>query len=335
MADFIKYQALGNDYLLIDPLLIDPPLIDPPRSDVPCDARTARAVCDRHLGPGADGVLFGPLEPPGPHRPAALAIFNADGSPCARSANGIRMFALYLAEHYGLTGQIAVRTDGGQSVVEVCEDPRLVRIGLGRPSLDPRAVPVTGIQEAATRWTLEVDGEDVEVTTVSDGNPHTVVLVERPDTARARDLGPRIAGHPRFPQRTNVEFVHVADRATLDVEIWERAAGYTPASGSGACAAAAAARAHGLVQDTVTVRMPGGAVEVEVHEETGLWLTGPVEQVMSGSFSPALRARLAACAPASACAPARPGHMIALPGAPAPSTQSTESDILLAGKAAA
>lgn len=317
MADFTKYHALGNDYVLIDPL----------HNDVPLDGHAARALCDRHTGLGADGVLFGPLEPPGPGAPVRLSVFNADGSACARTANGIRMAALYLAEHYGLTGQISVHTAGGESLVQI-EGPLTsldarpvdVRIGLGRPSFDPRDLPVLGVDAPLERWILDVDGTDVEVTSFTDGNPHTVVFTEESERL-VHELGPRIAGHPRFRHRTNVEFARVLDRRTLQVEIWERGAGYTRASGSGACAAAAAAHLRGLAEPRVAVRMPGGTLQVETDGAGCLWLTGPVEQVARGSLAPALRARLVPHAPRAAAAPAA-------------STQCPDSGILVPGGAA-
>jgi diaminopimelate epimerase len=283
VADFIKYQALGNDYLLIDP------------QQVQCghDASTARALCDRHLGVGADGVLFGPVEWPAAPDPATLTIFNSDGSACERSANGIRMFALYLAERYGAAAELTVRTAAADSQVRVCDARTgLVRIGMGRASFDPRDIPVTGIDEPYLQWTLTVAGEQLTVTSVANGNPHTVTIVPELDAQRVATLGPLIAGHASFPHRTNVEFVRVLDSGTIEARIWERGAGYALASGSGACAAAGAAHALGLVGDRVTVAMPGGSVEVVIDADAEVWLTGVVEKVAAGDLSPVLRTRL-------------------------------------------
>jgi diaminopimelate epimerase len=283
VADFVKYQALGNDYLLVDPL------------SVVCaqDAQTARRLCDRHFGIGADGVLFGPTAPVGPGMPVGLTIFNSDGSSCERSANGIRMFALHLAEHYLDATEFTVRTLAGDSVVEVSDAAAgLVRIGMGQPSFEAHDIPVTGRSGPSLSWPLDVEGETLEVTSVANGNPHAVLFLDDLPERRVRELGPRIAGHPRFPQRCNVEFVQVADREAIDIRIWERGAGYTLASGAGACAAASAAHALGLVDDALTVRMPGGDVRVTFADDGQVWLTGVVEQVASGDLSPVLRERL-------------------------------------------
>lgn len=282
MTDFVKYQALGNDYLLIDPLMVE------------CEpsARLARALCDRHFGVGADGVLFGPAEPP-VDGTARVTIFNSDGSACERSANGIRMFALYLADHYNTPTELTVETVAGGCAVQICDAAAgLVRIGLGQPSYDPRDIPVTGASEAALRWPLDVLTEVISVTSVSNGNPHAVVIEASLEHARTRELGPLIAGHPRFPSRCNVEFVKVTDRHTIEAHIWERGAGETLASGSGGCAAAAAAHALGLVDGQVTVCMEGGTVTVVVDSGGSLWLTGVVEPVAKGNLAPVLRERL-------------------------------------------
>jgi diaminopimelate epimerase len=284
MADFVKYQALGNDYLLIDPR----------ESGFTLDGPAARVLCDRHFGVGADGVLIGPCGPWRPGEPVRLEIFNADGSACGRSANGIRMFALYLAEHdAAAAGALTVLTAAGETVVQVCDHSAgLVRIGLGRASFDPGLIPVRGVEGPAVRVELSAGGREFEATCVYNGNPHTVVLLDEADETLARDFGPLLAGHGRFPERTNVEFVRVLGHSLIEIEVYERGAGYTLASGSGAAAAAAAVRRHGLAGDAVTVRMPGGEVLVEFALDGAAWLTGVVEQVAAGELAPALRERL-------------------------------------------
>jgi diaminopimelate epimerase len=286
VPDFVKYHALGNDYLVIDPKQVD----------LPATGEVARLLCDRHLGVGADGVLFGPASPPSPRDPVELSIFNSDGSACARSGNGIRLFGLYVAEHYGVEGNVlTVRTGAGDSVVEICDfDAGLVRIGMGRPSFDAADVPVLGRSGPAIGYPLEVDGVTLTVTSLNNGNSHTVVLREEISPELARELGPRVSGHPRFPGRTNVQLVRVRDRATVDIEIWERGAGYTLASGSSSCAAASAAHVLGLVDERVEVRMPGGSLEIVIDAQGSVTMTGPVEAVAAGEFAATFRRRLRA-----------------------------------------
>ncbi|MGE5827051.1 MAG: diaminopimelate epimerase [Micromonosporaceae bacterium] len=284
MPHFAKYHALGNDYLIIDPQ----------RVDLSPGGEVSRRLCDRHRGIGADGVLFGPLSPVDPSG-VDLLIYNADGSECGRSGNGIRLFALYLVEHYLKETKFVVRTAAGESVVQILDFATgLVRIGMGRPSFDAAGVPLLGVSGPAVDIALAVDDTQLTVTALNNGNPHAVVLCDEVSPALAHELGLRVARHPRFPERTNVQFVRVADRSTLDIEIWERGAGYTLASGACACAAASVAHAKGLVDDHVTVRMPGGSLDIVIDDDGSVWMAGPVEPVAVGDFSPEFRVKLAA-----------------------------------------
>ncbi|OEJ24413.1 diaminopimelate epimerase [Streptomyces agglomeratus] len=287
MSDFTKYQALGNDYLVIDPL----------RVDFTATAQTVRLLCDRHLGVGADGVLIGPTAEPRPGEPVGLRIFNSDGSPCEKSGNGLRMFALYLAEHYGAgpvrpeepaETSVVLRTVAGDSRADILDFAEgRVRVEMGVPAFATDA-PV-GLTAGARH--LDVIGLHL-------GNPHTVVPLDEVSADLARELGPLIAWHPAYPEGTNVQFLSVLDRGTIRIEVWERGAGYTLASGSSACAATAAAHRLGLVGEHVVVEMAGGTMEVSVGEQGEITMTGTAEQVATGDFSPAFRARLGQGVPA-------------------------------------
>ena len=156
--------------------------------------------------------------------------------------------------------------------------PGMVRMDMGSPSFQ---APLGG---ELVEWELEVGGEPVRYTFVSMGNPHCVVTGVPVSEALARRLGPLVEHDPLFPARTNVQFLEVLDRATIRIEIWERGAGYTLASGSSSCAAAAAARRLGLVDDDITVRVPGGSLHVRFEGGKAL-LTGPVEKVFEGNFA--------------------------------------------------
>ncbi|WP_406724724.1 hypothetical protein WJ438_08830 [Streptomyces sp. GD-15H] len=197
MIDFFKYQAAGNDYLVIDPR----------RTDFPLTREAIRLVCDRHLGIGADGVLYGPLEPPRPGVPVPLDLFNSDGSDCGRSGNGLRMFALHLAGQepgaWAEGREFTLRTAAGDSPVRVLDATEgRVEVGMGRPGFDAADLPL--LREDGAPYTgravgvpLSVDGEELTVTCVHNGNPHTVVPVDEPTAELARRLGrgsPAIAG---------------------------------------------------------------------------------------------------------------------------------------------
>ncbi|MEU7225357.1 diaminopimelate epimerase [Streptomyces chrestomyceticus] len=293
MGDFVKYQALGNDYLIVDPRGGSTALGTEPAPGA------VRLLCDRHLGAGADGLLFGPLDAPRPGAAAALRIFNADGSECGMSGNGLRMFALYLGEHYvreWRTGTpFTVRTPSGEAEVRitdiadgrVCVDMGRARFAAGGGA-DGGGAATTVVPLAGTGPDAEVSVTDLHL-----GVPHTVVLRDTIDGELVRRLGPALAWHPRRPEGTNVEFVRVHDDRTLDIAVWERAAGAVPASGSGACAAAAVARARGLVGPEVTVRMPGGEVEVSVAGDGRISSVGTAREVMTGVLSRSLLKELA------------------------------------------
>ncbi|NBM16008.1 diaminopimelate epimerase [Streptomyces sp. GC420] len=292
MVDFVKYQALGNDYLIVDPRYGDTDLGPEPAPEA------VRLLCDRHHGVGADGLIFGPLEPAKPDTPVSLRIFNADGSECGMSGNGLRMFALYLAERYveqWRAGRpFTVRTRGGDAEVRIVDFVSgLVRVDMGLPHFT--SAEGNGDSGAAGVAVPVAGGGPDEVVTVTDlhlGVPHTVVFRDRIDGELAQRLGPALAWHPRYPEGTNVEFVRIHDDHTLDTVLWERAAGHVPASGSGACAAAAVAYARGLVGRDVRVRMPGGEADVIVARDGRVSLTGTAREVMRGCLSPSLRSEL-------------------------------------------
>ncbi|MDQ0810993.1 diaminopimelate epimerase [Streptomyces sp. B3I7] len=290
MHDFVKYQALGNDYLVVDPLRID-------LLGLPSAPTAARLLCDRHRGIGADGVLVGPLGAVRAGEPVVLRTFNPDGSPCGRSANGLRIFALYLSQHRGGGRDVVLRTHAGDTAVRI-DDPAagLVRVDMGRPSFEAADVPAPDLPGPVVDRVLEVSGRRLRVTCLNNGNPHTVVPLPEVSAALARELGPAIAGHPAFPERTNVQFLRVLDRGTVEIEIWERGAGYTLASGAGACAAVSAAHVLGLVDRAVRVRMPGGAVGTTVDPRGAVTLAGVVEQVAAGTLAPMFLDRLGAAA---------------------------------------
>lgn len=307
MTDFFKYQAAGNDYLVIDPR----------HTDFTVSPETIRLVCDRHRGIGADGVLYGPLEEPRAGAPVPLALYNSDGSDCGRSGNGLRMFALHLAAQepggWADGREFTLRTAAGECPVRILDAAAgRVEVGMGRPSFDAADLPLldeddTPYRGRAVSVPLTVDGDRLIVTCVYNGNPHTVVLVDDPTPRLARLLGPKIARHPRFPQATNVQFARMAGRNVMELEVFERGAGYVTASGSSACAAASAARELGLCDERVEVRMPGGSVEISVGADGRVTMTGDAEQVAVGAFAPALRARLGRLATATATRAATAG----------------------------
>ena len=278
MIPFVKGHGLGNDYLVMN------------KADLPCDLTEAAIarICDRNWGVGSDGILL-----LGPSRRAdfGLRIFNPDGSEAEKSGNGLRIFAKYLWDHgHATKPTFTVETKGG---VVACEcrvkDGRvgLVTVEMGTVTFRAPEIPMNGPDREVVAVPLQLpNGVALSVTAVSVGNPHCVVFVKELDDTECRRLGPLIERHPAFPNRTNVQFAQVLARYTIEILIWERGAGYTLASGSSSCAAAAAAVKNGFCHHgRVTVRMPGGTLAVDVRPDWSLRLQGPVEEVCTGTLT--------------------------------------------------
>ncbi|MDX1522290.1 MAG: diaminopimelate epimerase, partial [Anaerolineae bacterium] len=277
-AHFYKYQALGNDMVVLDPASFTLPLPPP----------AIRLICDRHLGLGADGICYGPLPE---HDWPTMRFFNPDGSESGKSGNGLRVFARYVWEQ-GLVGGGSVFEIGIQQEVIrvrlVDAAARLISTTMGRLSFNSDLIPMTGPVRQVVEEMVQINGDPYRLTAASIGNPHAVLFVEEVSPEVVREIGPRLETAPLFPQRTNVQLVQVLDRHTIKIEIWERGAGYTLASGSSACATAGAAIKTGRCRSPVEVRMAGGAATVEVDPAWHVTLTGPVEAVCRGEFAPEL-----------------------------------------------
>jgi len=223
---------------------------------------------------------------------AGVRIFNPDGSEAEKSGNGLRIFAKYLHDHgHVATPAFAVETASG---VVGCEcrlaggRVHVVVVEMGHATFAAAAVPMLGVAGDAVDVPLDVGGERVVVTALSVGNPHCVVFVDAPTPERCRALGPRLERHAAFPRRTNVQLARVVDPTTIDIRIWERGAGYTLASGSSSCAAAAAAvRTGRAAPGRLAVTMPGGTLAVHVRDDWSIRLEGPVAETYTGTLAPA------------------------------------------------
>jgi diaminopimelate epimerase len=259
-----KYQALGNDYLVLD--------LPGPLEEL---VRLLPTLCHPHFGLGSDGVLA--------FDPAAMSvrIFNPDGSEAQKSGNGLRIIAAHAVLEHGAPEQFEIRTVDRANPVLVLETlgPSVTcEVDIGRPSFRASDLPALVMGEPR-RVTLETPAGTVQAALVSVGNPHAVVFDEPVDPRRMLQLGPHIERHPLFPERTNVQLVEVLDRRRARIEIWERGAGYTLASGTSASAVAAALMREGLVDDSVTIVMPGGELHVRRGADGGLVQRGPARRV--------------------------------------------------------
>lgn len=287
MTAFVKSHGLGNDYLvLVDGAL--PFVLTPPR---------IRRLCHRSLGVGSDGILLLTAARDGAN--VGLRILNPDGSEAEKSGNGLRIFAKFLFEHgHVTTPAFRVWTPGG---VVGCEcrvaaaRVTAVAVEMGHASFTAADIPFTGVTGDAVDVPLALADRTLRITALTVGNPHCVVFCDRIDEADTRGQGAAIERHVSFPHRTNVQFARVTGRHAVAIEIWERGAGYTLASGSSSCAAAAAAVRTGRCDPgRITVTMPGGTLQVEVRTDWSLRLEGPVEEICSGTLSQDLLETLSA-----------------------------------------
>ncbi len=271
--EFTKYQALGNDYLVIQPGDAGEIL---PTEDI-------RRICDRHYGVGSDGILFGPLA--APDCDFGLRIFNPNGSEAEKSGNGLRIFSRYLWD-LGLVqdGEFTIHTMGGVVRSQIFDSGRLVWVEMGRASFDSHRIPVEGPQREVIGETMLLDGVELKFCAVTVGNPHCVILKETISAEEACRLGPQVEQDARFPKRTNVQFMKILDRENIQIEIWERGAGYTLASGSSSCAAACTAYRLGLCGPQIAVHMPGGRLDIGIDPDWTIYMTGPVARVCSGTI---------------------------------------------------
>jgi diaminopimelate epimerase len=277
MIPFSKGHGLGNDYLVIRSGDLPGPL----------SAEQVRRICDRHVGVGSDGILL--LTEPWTGADFGVRIFNPDGTEAEKSGNGLRILAKYIRDS-GLSSSdlFTIDTKGGR-VECVCHDAggavRSVTVEMGRCTFQAAAIPTTGPDREVVDEQLDLGDETVRITSLSVGNPHCVVFADVLDESYARRVGPLIETHVRFPERTNVQFAHVLSRSSIEIKIWERGAGWTLASGSSSCAAAAAAVKLGLcAAGSVGVHMPGGRLDVDVRTDWSIRLHGPVEQVFTGQL---------------------------------------------------
>lgn len=273
---FTKYHALGNDYLVLDPKDLGWLAALTPEQ--------IKIICDRHYGIGSDGILFGPQS--SSRASFALRIFNPDGSEAEKSGNGLRIFCRYLWD-CKLAGDepFSVETKGGIVQATILNNGALVRVEMGKVSFRSEDIPVAGEPREVLREQLTAGDRTFHFCAATIGNPHCVIPLDGISPSLARQYGPLIEKHALFPNRTNVQFLKVLDRKNIQIEIWERGAGYTLASGSSSCASAAVARKLGLCDSEITVQMPGGNIEIALDEYFRVTMTGSVTRVADVNLS--------------------------------------------------
>ncbi|MEO0797207.1 MAG: diaminopimelate epimerase [Verrucomicrobiota bacterium] len=265
---FHKYHALGNDYLVLDPK----------DGNLPTPKQIV-AVCHRNFGLGSDGILYGPLKTE--NADFGLQIWNPDGSEAEKSGNGLRIFARYLFDQGQVGAQpFTVETPGGIVKIEIHNDGAAIEVEMGQVSFHSDIIPVTGESREVLDESVEINGNTYQYYAATIGNPHVVLPLDEHTPTLACELGPVLENMTeRFPNRTNVQLLKILDRNNIQIEIWERGAGYTLASGSSSSAAAAVAHKMGVCDNSIMVHCPGGDIKINIGENYAVTMTGPATRV--------------------------------------------------------
>lgn len=274
-------QGCGNDYIYIDGAIEKIAQEDKPE--------LVRKISDRHFGVGGDGAIF---INPSDEADFEMEMYNADGSRAEMCGNGIRCVAKYVYDK-GLTDKtdISVISCGKVKYLKLfvknCK-VETVKVNMGAPELVPEKIPVIADsgKDSVISEPITVRGKEYKMTCVSMGNPHAVVFMDDVDNLEIEQIGPYFEKHERFPNKTNTEFVKVLDKKTVQMRVWERGTGETLACGTGCCATVVSCILNGLTDDTVTVKLLGGELEITWDRENNLvYMTGPAVTAFEGEYT--------------------------------------------------
>lgn len=274
---FVKSHGLGNDYFVLNEAELSFSL----------NEKNIQLLCDVHYGIGSDGIL---LKVPSAKADFGLKIYNPDGSEAEKSGNGLRIFAKYLYDYGHTSGKIfTIETLGGIVTAEVSQETNgkanQVKVNMGKAIFGCHQVPVNCDESECFDHPLNIIDETYLINCVSVGNPHCVILRDRLIKAEIMKHGSEIENHPMFPNRINVQFAKVISRNEVEILIWERGAGYTLASGSSSCAVAAVMVKKGLTDRMLSLKMPGGTLQIEIDEAWNIRMIGEVKEIASGYLS--------------------------------------------------
>ena len=278
-----KYHGLGNDYLVYDPN----------KNKMELNPANVQLMCNRNFGVGADGVLEGPVIS---EDRISMVVWNPDGSIAEKSGNGVRIFAKYLKDAgYVQKKDFTIYSSGGEAAIHYLnEEGTRLKASMGRASFWSSDVPVEGPRREIINETMVFGRIPYPVTCLSVGNPHCVILMDEISKDLVCRIGKYSESARQFPEKINTQIMMVLDRTHIQTEVYERGAGYTLASGSGCCAAAAAAYRLGLTDPKMVVQMPGGTLEIEIDEQGVVHMTGDVGYVgtmkLGNHFTEQLRA---------------------------------------------
>lgn len=276
IMEFTKMHGIGNDYVYVNCF----------KETVDNPSEVAIKVSDRHFGIGSDGLI---LIKPSDVADGKMEMYNADGSQGAMCGNGIRCVAKYMYD-YGITDKtsISVETKSGIKYLDLnLKNGKVdtVKVNMGAPFLKASEIPVLSEKEQVINEPVMVDGKEWKITCVSMGNPHAVTYIEDVKNLEIEKIGPKFENHEIFPDRVNTEFVHVMNRNTVEMRVWERGSGETYACGTGACAVAVASILNGLTEDEVTVKLLGGDLKIFWdREKNRVYMTGTATKVFDGEI---------------------------------------------------
>ncbi|WP_294402171.1 diaminopimelate epimerase [uncultured Clostridium sp.] len=274
MNEFVKSHGLGNEYIVLNSEQISFEL----------NQKAIKRICNINFGIGSDGIL---LKVPSSKADFGLRIFNPDGSEAEKSGNGLRIFCKYIYDYkFSKTRTFTVETPGGivnADVIEVKNDrASLITIDMGQAVFDSKAIPTGFADEEAIDEKLTVLVEEFEVSCVSIGNPHCVVIRDKLNINEIKKYGPYIENNEMFPNKTNVQFVRIISRDCVEALIWERGAGFTLASGTSSCTVVSVLRKKNLVDNKVTVKLIDGELMIEVDCQFNVRMTGPIREIAHG-----------------------------------------------------
>lgn len=265
-----KYHGLGNDYLVLDPK----------KNTITLQPRNVQTLCQRNFGVGADGILYGPFFN---GDKISVQIFNPDGSEAEISGNGIRIFAKYLLdEGYVKDKSFTIYSNDTPTEIEFLDDNGTnMRVNMGKACFEAEVIPATGLGNEIINKEVTFKDETLKVTCLTVGNPHCTIISDEVTPKMAKEIGPMVENAKYFPNRINMILLKVDSRNHITAEGYERGAGYTLASGTGSCAAAATCYKLGLIENHVTVSMPGGDLEIDIDDDFNIYMTGSVSFIGS------------------------------------------------------
>tara|TARA_E500000331_G_scaffold247748_1_gene238167 strand:- start:52026 stop:52859 length:834 start_codon:yes stop_codon:yes gene_type:complete len=275
MNNFVKSHGLGNDYIVMDLKKINFKL----------DKKRIKEICHRNYGIGADGIL---LLVNSKKADFGLKIYNPDGTEAEKSGNGLRIFSKYLYDYkYTKKRNFLIETKGGivhSEVILKNKKIKDVKVDMGVASFESKKIPVKTKNKYSINQKIKVKNQSFTYSSVTVGNPHCVIFLKKASKDLALKFGRLIEENKLFPKRTNVQFAQIISKNKVKIEIWERGAGYTLASGSSSCGVVSVGYKLGLLSEKVEVIMPGGKLYIEIDKDYKLTMKGPVEEICNGQL---------------------------------------------------